>query len=124
MISKIPPMVCSMVKISTGTWWCGGTGICLRSAQYFSPNTALDPQWSRLLGLGNNVGLTINQITRTAIGIRQYHPIHILDQTASTKNGKVANLVHTDHGLACFIQLSPWRLNTCAICFSMLMLYG
>ena len=85
-----------MVRIRMGVLWCVGTGFFLRSDQYHSPKTDFDPQLSRLLGFLNKVGLMTNQITSITIGIRQYQPIHILDQMAKTKNGKVANLVQID----------------------------
>src|SRR5690554_3268425 len=123
-IRIIPPIVWRNVKIRTGVLWCFGTGIFLRSDQYFSPNTDFEPQFSRLFGFLNNVGLIINQKTSIDIGIRQYQPIQTLDQMAKTKNGKVANLVHIDQGFACFNHLSPFWLNTCAICFSKLINVG
>jgi len=61
---------------------------------------------------------------RITIGIKQYQPIHTLDQMAKIINGKVANLVQIDQGLACFSQLSPLRLNIFAICFSMVINRG
>jgi hypothetical protein len=45
------------------------------------------------------------------IGIRQYQPIQTHDQMLNTINGRVANLLHTDQGLACFSQLSSLAKN-------------
>ncbi len=57
----------------------------------------------------------MSQIISTAMGSKLYQPIHVLDQIAKTKKGNVANLVQTDHGLACLNQLSPVKLNILAI---------
>jgi len=115
------PRVCKMVRIRMGIWWCLGTGLLLRSDQNFSPSTDLEPQLSKCLGFLNKVGFINSHISKIIIGMRQYHPIQTRDQMATIKNGKVANRVHIDQGLACFIQLSPSKLKAFAICFSILM---
>ena len=51
-----------------------GTGTCLRLAQYVSPSTALDAQWSIDDGGGNTFGLTSHRHT-TPTGISDHQPI-------------------------------------------------
>ena len=116
MLNNTPPIDCRVVKINIGVL---ARGVSFLFDQYFSPRTDFDPQLSKFLGFLNNVGFMISQKIRIPIGIKQYQPIQTLDQIAKTKNGSVANRVQIDQGLACFIQLSPCKLNVFAIFFQM-----
>jgi len=83
----------------------------------------LDAQLFVDLGFGKSTGLKNIQASDTIIGTRDHHPIQTRLQKAKIINGNAEYLVHTLHGLACFIQLSSVRLKILAILFSSVIFY-
>src|SRR5689334_10394074 len=65
----------AFATFGTGERNCAGISTALRSDQTRSPRTLFDAQFRVDRGGGKNSGLTIIQVTASAIGMRQYQPI-------------------------------------------------
>src|SRR6185312_3760886 len=92
-----------------------GTGTSLRLAQYVSPSTAFDAQWSTDDGGGNTLGLTASHRHTTPTRIRDHHPIQAEVQIAATTAARPGMRVYTLHGLACRCHAAPSSPKVLAI---------
>jgi hypothetical protein len=71
------------------TRWRGGIGISFRLAQYVSPSTPLDAQWSSERGGRNALGLITAHAHTRAIGMSDRRPSRLRLQIAPASSGGI-----------------------------------